>query len=229
MKTPSSPNPVPLVLGPSPSSSSPPSPTSPTSKAKPKGVQLEPAESLQKLVSFDLKEEGNHVLAVTVTYSESTTTSNRIRTFRKLYQFQSKPSLVVRTKTTLVSRTADLPRRWTLEAQLENCGEEQIVLEHAVMEMRDGWKSQGFNWDSDFGGNDRKRPVKKPLLKPGDVEQVCFVVEELLDVNGKGREMETVSGSAEQRYIFGILSLEWRGPMGNRGFLSTGLLGSRAG
>ena len=35
-------------------------------------LRLEPGESLQKIVSFELREEGNHVLAVCVSYSETT-------------------------------------------------------------------------------------------------------------------------------------------------------------
>jgi hypothetical protein len=52
---------------------------------------------------------------------------------------------------------------------------------------------------------------------PGDVQQVCFLVEELIDGEGKRPEP-----TAEGRLIFGILSLAWKGTMGNRGFLSTG-------
>jgi hypothetical protein len=78
-------------------------------------------ESLQKIVRFDLKEEGNHILAVNVSYTETvmavkegtaaalSTTSpprstvqaasgGRVRTFRKLYQFIAQPCLSVRTK-----------------------------------------------------------------------------------------------------------------------------------
>ena len=62
------------------------------------GTDLEPSQTLQRIVNFDLKEEGNHVLAVTVSYYEATETSGRTRTFRKLYQFICKGSLIVRTK-----------------------------------------------------------------------------------------------------------------------------------
>jgi trafficking protein particle complex subunit 13 len=59
---------------------------------------LDKGESLLKVVRFDLKEEGNHVLAVSVTYTETSSApqeadsgvqpgGGRSRTFRKLYQF----------------------------------------------------------------------------------------------------------------------------------------------
>ena len=102
-------------------------------------------QSLQKIVRFDLKEEGNHILAVSVSYTEtvlgtdSQASSGRVRTFRKLYQFVAQPCLSVRTK------ASELPPvevdnksfgpygkakllRYALEAQLENVGDSAVVL-----------------------------------------------------------------------------------------------------
>jgi hypothetical protein len=77
MKVPSSTEPIPLILGPDAAS-----PTTPREKTAEvgeqehsNGIDLEPGQSLQKIVSFELKEEGSHVLAVTVTYSETTPTN----------------------------------------------------------------------------------------------------------------------------------------------------------
>lgn len=103
-------------------------------------------ESLQKIVQFDLKEEGNHILAVSVSYTETLmadtahAASGRVRTFRKLYQFIAQPCLSVRTK------ASELPPaevenkslgpygktrllRFALEAQLENVGDGSVVIE----------------------------------------------------------------------------------------------------
>lgn len=94
-----------------------------------------PGESLQKILKFELKEEGNHVLAVTVTYTETTlagegmAASGRVRTFRKLYQFVAQQLLSVRTKTGEVSKGKDGMTRVLLEAQLENVGEGPISFE----------------------------------------------------------------------------------------------------
>lgn len=181
------------------------------------GMDLEPGQSLQKVVNFDLKEEGSHVLAVTVTYSETTATSGRIRTFRKLYQFVCKGCMVVRTKTGALPTGEKGVRKWALEAQLENCGEETITLDMVLLETRQGFKSQGINWEVVIDGG----PAERPVLTPGDVYQVAFLVEEVVGEDGKGPEPN------DGRLIFGILSLGWRGTMGNRGFLSTGALGAR--
>lgn len=217
MKIPSSPTPIHLDLGPGA-----PLEGDGEEKEAEKGVDVEPGKSLQKLVSFDLKEEGSHVLAVTVTYTETTPTSGRVRTFRKLYQFVCKGCMVVRTKTGLLPASPPEDgkprgRKWALEAQLENTGDETITLEMVILETTEQFKNQGVNWEV-IGEGEK---MEKPVLMPGDVQQVCFVVEELLDEEGKG------SQEIEGRVVFGILSLSWRGSMGNRGFLSTGSLGAR--
>ncbi|RDL37772.1 Uncharacterized protein BP5553_05205 [Venustampulla echinocandica] len=219
MKIPSSAVPVPLGL----------SPNTPESKTDTEedqkhhdGVDLEPGRSLQKVVNFDLKEEGSHVLAVTVTYTETTPTSGKVRTFRKLYQFVCKGCMVVRTKTGVLPSSPNdgsknTSRKWALEAQLENCGEETITLDTVALETREGIRSQGVNWEIVAEGEEMERPV----LMPGDVQQVCFLVEELLGPDGQGAE------PVDGKVVFGILSIGWRGTMGNRGFLSTGSLGAR--
>jgi hypothetical protein len=177
------------------------------------GQDLEPGQTLQGVVKFDLKEEGNHVLAVTVSYYEATETSGRTRTFRKLYQFICKSSLIVRTKIGPLRRpdTSDAtgPRSWVLEAQLENCSEVPMELEKVVMDVEDGLRYRDCNWDEE-----------KPVLHPGEVEQVCFVVHE----TGEG----SLEASADGKLIFGVLGIGWRGEMGSRGYLSTGKLGTRA-
>ncbi|KAI9901830.1 hypothetical protein N3K66_003647 [Trichothecium roseum] len=180
-------------------------------------------ETLQGVVGFDLKEEGNHVLAVTVSYYEASETSGRTRTFRKLYQFICKSSLVVRTKVGVLDddggdggdggdeqrKTRRPPRRprrrWVLEAQLENCSDGAMQLDKVVMDTEAGLTARACNWEA--SGSQR------PVLHPGEVEQVCFLVDE--------------EAKAEGRIVFGVLGIGWRGEMGNRGFLSTGKLGTK--
>lgn len=106
---------------------------------------LQKGQSLQKIVRFDLKEEGNHILAVSVSYTETLigndfqAASGRVRTFRKLYQFVAQPCLSVRTKSSELAplevdnkslgpygKTRLL--RFALEAQLENVGDGAVVI-----------------------------------------------------------------------------------------------------
>jgi hypothetical protein len=96
------------------------------------GASPAPGESLQKILRFELKEEGNHVLAVTVTYTETAlkaegmAASGRVRTFRKLYQFVAQQLLSVRTK---AGELGEGTGRFLLEAQLENMGEGAVSFE----------------------------------------------------------------------------------------------------
>ncbi|KAI7787254.1 hypothetical protein LA080_000591 [Diaporthe eres] len=216
-------------------------------QGKPGGVDLEPGRTLQRIVNFDLKEEGNHVLGVTVSYYEATDTSGRTRTFRKLYQFICKPSLIVRTKASplapAVPKTSvgapptpppeeggdEVPaggeekeigrrkrRRWVLEAQLENCSEDTTELERVVLQLDPGLSYRDCNWEA--GGSPR------PVLHPGEVEQVCFVIEE-----EQGGSPDGGPGVEEQdgKILFGILGIGWRTEMGQRGYLATNKLGTR--
>ncbi|KAI0198768.1 hypothetical protein F4808DRAFT_451850 [Astrocystis sublimbata] len=184
------------------------------------GIDLEPSQSLQKIVNYELHEEGNHVLVVTVSYYEATETSGRVRTFRKLYQFICKGSLIVRTKVGTLpphaptsrggtSRNAARRRRWVMEAQLENCSEDLMQLQRVRLNLEPGLQYQDCNWEVSGG--------EKPLLHPGDVEQCCFIVE----------EDSPVVEDKDGRIIFGILGINWRSEMGSKGSLLTGKLGTR--
>ncbi|KAF4637331.1 hypothetical protein G7Y89_g748 [Cudoniella acicularis] len=221
MKIPSSGIPTPLILG-LETSEHEHNGEEDSEKKHHHGVDLEPGTSLQKVVNFDLKEEGSHVLAVTVTYTETTPTSGKVRTFRKLYQFVCKGCMVVRTKAGILpspngENGEKKGKKWALEAQLENCGEETITLDTVVLETKKGFSSRGINWEI---VTDREK-MERPVLMPGDVQQVCFLVEEILDPEGNGVV------PVDDRLIFGTLGIGWRGTMGNRGFLSTGNLGTK--
>ncbi|KUI67136.1 Trafficking protein particle complex subunit 13 [Cytospora mali] len=199
-------------------------PLSPAPAPGADGVDLDPGRTLQRIVNFDLKEEGNHVLGVTVSYYEATDTSGRTRTFRKLYQFVCKPSLIVRTKASPLAATTTTPqegavaggekggrrRRWVLEAQLENCSEDTTELERVVLELEPGLSYRDCNWEASGS--------PKPVLHPGEVEQVCFVIEE---TEGGGVEEQ------DGKIMFGVMCIAWRSEMGQKGYLATNKLGTR--
>ncbi|CAD6450412.1 b7d622d8-8007-4534-b3e5-c6149ae1fc57 [Sclerotinia trifoliorum] len=251
MKIPSTPNPISLPLsGPSQSP-----PTSTSGEESPETPISQ--TSLQKVLHFDLKEEGAHVLAVTVTYTESSPSSPpRTRTFRKLYQFICKGCLVVRTKTgtlpslkstssnrsstsippTSPSKETKRKRSYALEAQLENITEDNpITLTLVHLTTTEGFNATSLNWevvvsDSEKENGGGEAELERPVLAPGDIRQVCFLVEEK-DPEGEKEgiqgENEKESEIVDGRLIFGVLSIGWRGAMGNKGFLSTGNLGIR--
>jgi hypothetical protein len=191
----------------------------------------QPGSSIQRIVSFDLKEEGSHVLAVNVSYIETINQAagmiptTRPRSFRKLYQFVAQPCLSVRTKATelpsLPSSSSSTPSlRFALEAQLENVGDGTIVLEAAKLLPKAPFKATSLNWDSEIA------PAENPKLVPRDVMQVAFLVEQDTSSNDGSEELKA-SMKRDGRAMLGQLAIEWRGSMGDRGFLSTGNLMSR--
>ncbi|KAL0470829.1 hypothetical protein QR685DRAFT_562831 [Neurospora intermedia] len=221
---------------------------------------LPPSTTLQKILNFGLKEEGTHVLGVTVSYYEATETSGRTRAFRKMYQFICKPSLIVRTK---AGPLPSLPpvkagngkrrRRWVLEAQLENCSEDAILLEKAQLaEVQRGLKWRDCNWAgigvgvgqrestttgegiSQQSQDQSQGPSRRPFLQPGESEQLCFIIEEMGGGEGDGdggeQEEEREAVEVEEkngRIDFGVMALAWRTEMGNRGSLLTLKLGTK--
>ncbi|KAJ9192140.1 hypothetical protein DTO166G4_8545 [Paecilomyces variotii] len=197
-------------------------------------------ESFQQIVRFDLKEEGNHILAVSVSYTEtlmadnSQAASGRARTFRKLYQFIAQPCLSVRTKATeLLPLEVDNKSlgpygksrllRFALEAQLENVGDGSVVVQQTTLNPKPPFKSRSLNWDFD-------RPdglkVQAPLLNPRDVLQVSFLVEQ---EPGEQDGLDALQKDLKRdgRATLGQLSIEWRSAMGDKGFLTTGNLLTR--
>ncbi|RAH46790.1 trafficking protein particle complex subunit 13 [Aspergillus brunneoviolaceus CBS 621.78] len=201
---------------------------------------LQKGQSLQKIVRFDLKEEGNHILAVSVSYTETSigsdaqAASGRVRTFRKLYQFVAQPCLSVRTK---ASELAPLEvenkslgpygktrlLRFALEAQLENVGDGPVVVKQTRLNPKPPFKSISLNWDLEGTDLTDSQP---PTLHPRDVLQVAFLVEQ---EEGQQEGLEALQKDMRRdgRAALGQLSIEWRGAMGDKGFLTTGNLMTR--
>ncbi|KAK1038889.1 hypothetical protein LTR33_016040, partial [Friedmanniomyces endolithicus] len=135
----------------------------------------------------------------------------RARSFRKLYQFVAQQLIAVRSKVTerkRMGRVEGQGRQYVLEAQLENVGEGSAVLERVWLGEREGVTSKAISC-----GGDGKEAV---VLKPRDVEQVMFVLEEKVG-----------SGEVGGRVPLAQLNIDWRGAMGERGGLTTGWLASK--
>lgn len=212
-----------------------------------------PSSTLQHIISFPLKEEGNHVLAASVSYTETTLTrsptdpsaapiptSSRARSFRKLYQFPTVPCLSVRTKATELPALSVPDKtggpygrmpllRYTLEAQLENVSDGTIVLETATLHAKAPFGAVGLNWDYDEGADERKGGkgrVEKPVLAPRDVHQLSYLLTQQQSMM-EGLEDLKAMLKRDGRAILGQLSIEWRGGMGEKGSLTTGNLLTR--
>ncbi|KAK4610685.1 putative trafficking protein particle complex subunit 13 [Fulvia fulva] len=182
------------------------------------GGDVQPGGTLQRTLGHDLKDEGPHVLAVTVTYTETlhgngAASGGRARTFRKLYQFLSQQLVAVRSKVTeRKKRDKDSagPREWVLEAQVENVGETSVVVEKVKLKEREGITSREM-----MNGEEGREAL---VLKPQDVEQVMFILKE---------ETEQKDEEVGVRVPLGQLHIDWRSAMGEKGSLTTGWLSSR--
>ena len=196
---------------------------------------IEIGASTQSTLTFDLREEGTHVLCIDINYTESmllrSTTRNRnesggqvaiatggrVRLLRKLYTFNVGPCLSVRTKATSLSAddTADTSvlERFLLECQLENLAHDTITIERLVFEARTPFSSKSLNWDTEH--------VIVPILALREVTQVAFLISEG-DAIADEKEV-----TKDGRTVLGVLTIHWRSGMGSLGVLSTGWLSSR--
>jgi hypothetical protein len=208
------------------------------------GRVLGEGATVQRTVRYELKEEGLHVLVVTVSYTEMTTTTmtaaaaeveaktvERARTFRKLYQFTAQQLLAVRSKVTERKSgvVGDGARQWVVEAQLENVGEASVVLERVWLKEAEGIMSRAVNrhfrreGDGDGEGGDAAIPT---VLKAQDVEQVMFWTWEKKST-GEEEEEGKDSSPAGAKAVMGQINIDWRSAMGEQGRLTTGWLVSR--
>ncbi|KAL5120128.1 hypothetical protein ACEQ8H_001953 [Pleosporales sp. CAS-2024a] len=214
MQTPSNPAGSPLELAGSPEQSDSTSPG--------------PGQSLQRILRFELKEEGNHVLAVTVTYTETAlgegkAASGRVRTFRKLYQFVAQQLLSVRTKAGELTQQNGRSK-YLLEAQLENMSEAAVCLEAVNVNPKPPLRCISLNWDAHAPGPGTGVD-DAPILSPRDVVQVAFLLEHAPDTDQSVSEDWALL--ADSKRLLGQLAIQWRGALGDRGSLSTGWLTCR--
>lgn len=190
---------------------------------------LNPGASLQKVVRFDLKEEGNHVLAVSISYSETMISSRekvsppRNRTFRKLYQFVALPCLNIRTKVSdyPFSKANKERATFVLEAQLENMADGPVTLERIIFKPNLDLKATAIKHEMKRGKSESSN--KSPLL-PREVTQVAFLVERQ---NQQQRLPNQIDLNNDDRTVLGQLEIIWRAVDGDQGFLSTGRLIAR--
>ena len=197
--------------------------TSPVDKDQ-AAADIEPGESLQKIVHFDLREEGSHTLAVNLSYSETTlsrdqsASSGRIRSFRKLYQFACRPWLNVRTKVSnLQLENQTRIERYVVEVQLDNVAQETITLKDTSFNTKPDFKSTSLN---EIARSEMLLP-DCPIMAPRDVMQIAFLVEQKEE--GSRKEL-----TKDGRTILGQLGIQWRSAMGESGFLTTGWLSSKS-
>lgn len=145
------------------------------------------------------------------------------RTFRKLYQFVAQPVLAVGSKIGALGM-GGTKKKWVLEAQLENVGGEGIVVERCLLKGGVGVVWKGGIGGADGGGGEESEArgggnmMKSVVLRPRDVYQVMFVVED--------REAGGAAAGGAPKALAQV-DIDWRSAMGEKGRLTTGWLAAR--
>ncbi|KAK4056057.1 hypothetical protein OIO90_002788 [Microbotryomycetes sp. JL221] len=183
---------------------------------------LRPGESVEALVSHEIKELGMHALVCTVTYAaqivdESSQLRMVNRSFRKVYKFQVSNPLSVRTKAhspninvaNAVLRAGERDKIF-LEVQVQNQCETAMIFERMRFDSVPGMTVRDVN-ESIF-------EQTSSLLSPGAVRQLVFVLT-------SGPDVHTPPPGSSQE--LGRLELVWRTPHGELGRLQTSMLGRR--
>lgn len=191
----------------------------PSTEGEEPAPELRSGATQQRVIRFDLKEEGSHTLIVSLTYTESSLgAAGRVRTFRKLYQFEAQACLNVRTKATELQSDRH-PLRYTLEAQIENVSASALNILRADLLPGALLEAKSLNWDV-TGPEDAQR--EPPFLRPRDIYQLAFLVEQASAHPEGLKDMKK-----HDRVVLGQIALEWTGAMGQKGQLTTGNLTSR--
>lgn len=215
---------------------------------------LELGGSDASIVEFELKEEGPHVLAVTVTYQQSIGApapvpesgekqqpeeggamqlpiATRERSFRKLYQFSAMHCVLIRTKATILNAAVPFPDPVTREekTRVEDASEQSaqadVVLEAQIENVSE---STVVLERCEVRGKKKCRALlheDKMVLKSRDVVQVAFLIGA-----GKDERRRVIEGSvavmdADRKDAgIGQLVLGWRSQCGEIGVLKTGRL-----
>ncbi|KAF8519317.1 hypothetical protein BU17DRAFT_75917 [Hysterangium stoloniferum] len=197
--------------------------------------RLRPAEVLETVVSHEMKELGQHVLACQVSYrfpssirdpptGTADSTDPSLQSFRKYYKFVVTNPLNVKTKVhvprspvALLSRTER--EKIFLEIHVQNLTQESMWFERMKFECVEGWSAVDGNISQETGKNIFSGSIA--IMQPQDVRQYVYIL------------MPTTIPSFPLVYPpgtvipLGRLDLSWRSPFGEPGRLLTSLLTRR--
>lgn len=184
-----------------------------------------PGSTIQRIVRTHLAEEGNYILSVKVSYTETQRPStaeaaplSRRRSFAKTYRFPADHLLRVRIKTRPLPTLLEskLGSGFAIEAQLEKLGDESLVLDAVDFNAKAAFETRSLNaW------NASAENLAKPILEAGDIFQLAYLV---LRQSSDDTRLEY---TADRKVLLGQMSIRWRRAMGESGVLNTGWLSAK--
>ncbi|TDL27232.1 DUF974-domain-containing protein [Rickenella mellea] len=197
---------------------------------------LKAGDTIESVVSHEMKELGQHVLACTVFYRLPTGARPHphptgevpedpsIQTFRKFYKFVVTNPLSVKTKVhTSRSPTALLSAserdKIFLEVHIQNQTQEPMWFERMRLEPSDGWRAEDGNvldGENIFSGTNA-------LMNPQDMRQYIYVLTPVPAV----KPSFPVPPTPGTVIPLGRLDISWRSSLGEPGRLLTSVLSRR--
>lgn len=205
--------------------------------------QLGVGGSLESIVSHEIKELGQHVLACTVAYrlppgaravpgaSEEESGDPGLQTFRKFYKFVVVNPLSVKTKvhsSRSPSALLDLSERDKvfLEIHIQNTGQHPLHFEQLQFESEESWQVEDGNVMRVDEGNGREEEESLLsgsliLIHPQDTRQYVYIL------SPKVVSLFPVTYSPGSVIPLGRLNISWRSSFGEPGRLLTSMLSRR--
>ncbi|TFY68063.1 hypothetical protein EVJ58_g1226 [Rhodofomes roseus] len=195
------------------------------------GQQLGPGESLERVVSHEIKELGQHALACTVSYripssTRASTSTDGIDSdmlvFRKFYKFAVTNPLSVKTKvhvprgpSALLSR--EEREKVFLEIHIQNLTQDAMWLDRMHLECAEGWQYQDANMmdSGDDLGNESMFSGSMALMQPQDMRQYIYIL------SPSQRAVFPVPHQPGTIVPLGRLDISWRSSFGEPGRLLT--------
>ncbi|KAF9459348.1 hypothetical protein BDZ94DRAFT_1291642 [Collybia nuda] len=194
-------------------------------------------DTMEHIITHEIKELGQHVLACSVTYKLPSNarspnlpngdieSNNGLQTVRKFYKFAVTNPLSVKTKVhTPRSPTAlMLPAerdKIFLEVHIQNLTQESIHFERMKFECVEGWEVIDTNFDamnelvSLFSGS-------TALMQPQDTRQYIYIL------SPKSVSLVPIAYAPGSVIPLGRLDIAWKSPFGEPGRLLTSILSRR--
>ncbi|KAH9857834.1 DUF974-domain-containing protein [Lenzites betulinus] len=201
--------------------------------------RLAVGESLEKVVSHEIKELGQHVLGCTVTYrvppgvrspppQAADSQDPNTQTFRKFYKFAVTNPLSVKTKvhvpcspTALLS--AEEREKVFLEVHIQNLTQDAMWLERMQFESVEGWQVQDANIKENAAAGSKEYLFSgsSALMQPQDVRQYIYVL------SPKTLPPFPITHVPGSILSLGRLDISWRSCYGEPGRLLTSTLSRR--
>ncbi|EJF62442.1 hypothetical protein DICSQDRAFT_160869 [Dichomitus squalens LYAD-421 SS1] len=196
-------------------------------------------QSLEKIVSHEIKELGQHVLGCTVSYrmppgvrpppgQSADLQDPSVESFRKFYKFAVTNPLSVKTKVHLPrSPTALLSseerEKVLLEVHIQNLTQDAMWLERMQFDCVDGWQAQDANYleDAAAGSKESLFTGSTALMQPQDVRQYIYILQ---PINLPPFPITHAPGAI---LALGRLDISWRSSFGEPGRLLTSTLSRR--